>query len=73
MLPLGTASPTALIVVRLTRKYAEMINGVDLAMCSVGDVLRLPARDAALLIAEGWAVPHGLPHEDMGDGSTAAT
>jgi hypothetical protein len=58
-MPFGTLSPANLVVVRLTRKYAEMINGVDLTSCEVGDILRLSPRDAALLIAEGWAAPYG--------------
>ena len=41
--------------VRLTRKYAEMIDGVNLADARVGDELTLSARDADVLIAEGWA------------------
>lgn len=43
--------------VRLTRKYAEMIDGVDLTEANVGDELTLPTRDAGVLIAEGWAEP----------------
>lgn len=43
--------------VRLTRKYAEMIDGVDLSHANVGDELYLTPRDADVLIAEGWAVP----------------
>ena len=43
--------------VRLIRKYAEMIDGVDLGDATVGDRLELPPRDADVLIAEGWAVP----------------
>ena len=41
---------------RLTRKLAEVIDGVDLTGRSVGDILKLPASEARLLIAEGWAV-----------------
>lgn len=41
--------------VRLTRKYAERIDGVDLSEHQVGDRLPLAAREARLLIAEGWA------------------
>lgn len=46
--------------VRLTRKLAESIDGIDLSNRQVGDVLLLPSRSARLLIAEGWAekVPH---------------
>ena len=42
-------------VVRLTRKYAEMIDGVNLEEAEVGDRLELSRRDADVLIAEGWA------------------
>ena len=41
--------------VRLTRKYADMIDGVDLTEAHVGDQLELPQHDAEVLIAEGWA------------------
>lgn len=43
--------------VRLIRKYAEMIDGVDLEHAVVGDRLDLSPRDAHVLIAEGWAEP----------------
>jgi hypothetical protein len=43
--------------VRLIRKYAERIDGVDLRAHAVGDVFDLPATDARLLIAEKWAIP----------------
>lgn len=45
--------------VQLIRKLAAMIDGVDLTHSEVGDLIELPARDARLLIAEGWAVPTG--------------
>jgi hypothetical protein len=41
--------------VRLTRKYADAIDGVDLSKAHVGDRLDLSPRDAEVLIAEGWA------------------
>jgi hypothetical protein len=41
--------------IRLTRKLAERIDGVDLTANHVGDVLDLPTHEAALLIAEAWA------------------
>jgi hypothetical protein len=41
--------------VRLIRKLAERVNGVDLSKVHVGDSLDLPSKDARLLIAEGWA------------------
>jgi hypothetical protein len=46
--------------VRLVRKLAARVNGLDLTRHNVGDVFDLPARDARMLIAEGWAV-HVVP------------
>ena len=40
--------------VRVTRKFAEQIDGVDLSKVAVGDVIDLPERQARTLIAEGW-------------------
>lgn len=45
--------------VRLIKKFAEKIDGVDLSGRSVGDLLNLKPRDARLLIAEQWAIPGG--------------
>lgn len=42
---------------RLTKKYAENIDGVDLADRAVGEMLDLPAEKARLLLAETWATP----------------
>jgi hypothetical protein len=42
--------------VRLTRKLAEQIDGIDLSNHAVGDVIDLPGRKARTLVAEGWAV-----------------
>ena len=42
--------------VRLIKKLAQMIDGVDLRDRSVGDVFSLKTRDGKLLIAEQWAV-----------------
>jgi hypothetical protein len=50
------------VSVRLTRKYAEAIDGVDLSRADVGDQLALSRRDAEVLIAEGWAEPTPVPH-----------
>jgi hypothetical protein len=44
------------VKVRITRKFAEFIDGVDLSARRVGDVIEVPPRDAKLLIAEDWAV-----------------
>ena len=45
----------ALPVIRLTRKFTECLNGVDLSGYRVGDVLQLSDEDARLLIAAGCA------------------
>lgn len=42
--------------VRLTRRLADQIDGVDLGTHQVGDALEVSQHDAELLIAEGWAV-----------------
>jgi hypothetical protein len=47
------------IRVRLTKKLADALNGIDLTSARVGDVLCLPQRDAQVLIAEGWAIAVG--------------
>jgi len=41
---------------RLTRKLAECIDGIDLSEVRPGDIIDVPAREAALLLAERWAV-----------------
>lgn len=43
------------VTVRITHRYADAINGVDLHNVHVGDQIQLPRHDADLLIAEGWA------------------
>ena len=44
--------------IRLTKKFANLINGFDLTQARVGSVLAVCDRDGEMLIAEGWAVPH---------------
>ena len=46
-----------MVIIRLTRKYAQVIDGVDISAYRVGDRLPVPASDAKLLLAEGWAEP----------------
>jgi hypothetical protein len=60
--------------VRLTRKYAEAIDGVDLSRNQVGDLLDLSARDARILIAEGWAAPseQGRAANENGNGQPSS-
>lgn len=43
------------VQVRLTKKLAEVIDGVDLSDRRVGEVVDLPRHDAEILLAEGWA------------------
>jgi len=47
--------------IRLIRKLANYLDGIDLSAYEVGDVLDLPRREADLLIREGWAVPSPEP------------
>ena len=56
------ATCVEILSVRLTRKYAEAIDGVDLSGADVGDQLALPQRDAEMLIAEGWAERTPVEH-----------
>jgi hypothetical protein len=44
-----------LMRVRLIRKLAERLDGVDISHYVVGDVLEVAPREARLLIAEEWA------------------
>ncbi|MGH9145924.1 MAG: hypothetical protein ACRD1Q_04390 [Vicinamibacterales bacterium] len=41
--------------IRLTRKLAERLNGVDLTGFRAGEVIELPDQAARMLLAEGWA------------------
>jgi hypothetical protein len=43
--------------VRLTRKFAQFLDGIDLTHRRVGDVIEVPRREAELLLAEEWAAP----------------
>jgi hypothetical protein len=42
--------------VRLTRRLAESIDGIDLAGRRVGDIFEVTAEQARILEAEQWAV-----------------
>jgi hypothetical protein len=62
--PNGTAvAPNSEMKVRLTKKLAEMLDGVDLSRRRVGDVMDLPDSEARLIVAEQWAelVDDGTP------------
>ena len=41
--------------VRIIRKLAPVINGIDLTTHKVGDVIELPHAMAMMLVLEGWA------------------
>jgi hypothetical protein len=41
--------------IRLTRKLALMLNGIDVSGLNVGDVMELPASAAEMMVAERWA------------------
>ena len=42
--------------VRLTRRLAERLDGVDVSAHGVGDVFEVTRQEGELLVAEGWAV-----------------
>jgi hypothetical protein len=46
--------------IRLTRKFADLINGIDLSKAHTGETLDLSTRDAEILLAEGWAEYAGV-------------
>jgi hypothetical protein len=54
-----------MIRVRLTKKLASILDGVDVSMLNVGEILELPESAAALLIDEKWAEPIGEPVEEL--------
>ena len=55
--------------VLLTRKLANMIDGVNLADREIGDRLPLNRREAFLLMAEGWAQPTPADQRRTGPGN----
>ena len=42
--------------IRLIKKLADYLDGIDVSNYREGDAFDLPRREAQLLIAEGWAV-----------------
>ena len=42
-------------LIRLTKKLAPIINGIDLSKLKVGDTVEAPNAVAEILILEGWA------------------
>ena len=51
------AVKTTAMRVRVTRKLADCLDGVDLSRCGEGDVIELPEPEARLIVAEQWAMP----------------
>ena len=51
------------VKVRLTRKFAEAIDGIDLSRANAGEEILVSSRDAEVLIAEGWAAPLAEAHD----------
>jgi len=49
--------------VRLTRKFADLIDGIDLSRVKTGEVVDVSPTDACLLVAEGWATLDGPADE----------
>ena len=49
------ALPVTFVRIRLTRKFADLLNGVDLRPFSVGQVIDLHDPAARMLVAECWA------------------
>jgi hypothetical protein len=47
--------------VKLVRKFANRLNGIDLTGFNVGHVIDVKPHEAALLVAEGWAVIEAPP------------
>jgi hypothetical protein len=44
--------------IRLTRKLAQFLDGIDVSQYKAGDVFELTRAEGELLIAEGWAEPY---------------
>ncbi len=56
--------------IRLLKKLAEVIDGVNLKGYSEGDLLDVDPFGARLLIAEGWAIPEPLATGEGENGSS---
>jgi hypothetical protein len=41
--------------IRLTKKLAAVLNGIDVSSLKVGDIIELPDSAARIMVAEGWA------------------
>jgi hypothetical protein len=47
--------------IRLTRKLADRIDGIDLSHRRPGEIMEVSSHDARLLMAEGWASANDAP------------
>src|SRR5258705_752683 len=54
--------------VRISRKLADSVDGIDLSHCAVGDVIDLAERQARMIVAERWAVFARRAADRMGIG-----
>ena len=72
----------ATVVVRLTKRLAEQIDGISLAGYRVGDLIHLTRLEADVLVSEGWAevvaeqmyiVGRGAERRVAADRSTSAS
>jgi len=66
-----SSNQSARVRVRLIRKIAEHVDGVDVTGHAVGETFELTSAEAALLVAEGWAVlasEDGAGRHGVGDG-----
>jgi len=52
----SSSNRSATVRVRLIRKMAHQVDGVDISGHSVGETFELSAAEAGLLVAEGWAI-----------------
>jgi hypothetical protein len=53
--------------IRLTRKLAATLNGLNVSNVSVGEVIVVSDADAAMMVAEGWAEPISTSDGPSGD------
>jgi hypothetical protein len=53
--------------IRLTRKLAATLNGLNVSNVSVGEVIDVSGADAAMMVAEGWAEPISPIDDRSGD------
>jgi hypothetical protein len=54
--------------IRLIRKLADILNGVNLSKLQVGDLAVVPEATAVMLIREGWAELAEEPEKDCRTG-----